>query len=278
MQIVIKRITFEMYHLILHEKGKDKFYNTWHTQDGNLFIFVESGDGSIVTRDKSYHMKCGTLCYIGKGKYHYTLPEKPDEYVRSKLMLTDSLFETLMSALVSLSSDFSDLIGEERVTVAALSGEEYTRVMNIFRCLGRLSDRDNYCRSEMMSAALQLSIILAKNQNVTPQTNFGALHLAVNYINEHITEDISIDKISERCYISKYHLCRLFKEKIGLTIMEYVLQTRIVMAMELLQKEDTSIAEIAIRCGFSSPSYFSRVFKKQIGISAIVYKRKNRRD
>lgn len=267
-----------MYHLILHQKGKDKFYNTWHTQDGNIFIFVESGNGSIVTRDKSYHMKHGTLCYLGKDKYHYTLPENPDEYVRSKLILKNSLFETLMSSLLSLSPDFSDLIGEERLTVASLSGEEYTRVMNIFRYVGCLSESDKYCRSEIMSAALQLSIILAKNKNVTPQTNFGALHLAVNYINEHITEDISIDKISERCYISKYHLCRLFKEKIGLTIMEYVLQTRIVMAMELLQKEDTSIAEIAIMCGFSSPSYFSRVFKKQIGISAIVYKRKNRRD
>jgi AraC-like DNA-binding protein len=266
-----------MYHLILHQKGKDQFYNTWHTQDGHIFIFVESGDGSIVTRDKSYNMKPGTLCYIGKDKYHYTLPEKPREYVRSKLMLAGTLFETFIGTLESLSPDFADFLGDERVTVADLSGEEYTRVMNVFRYLGRLSENDKYSRAEILSAALQLSLILAKNENVTVQTNSGALQLAVKYINEHITEDISIDIISDKCYISKYYLCRLFKEKIGLTIMEYVLQTRIIMAMELLQKEDTPIAEIAIKCGFSSPSYFSRVFKKQTGISAIAYKRKNKR-
>jgi len=59
----------------------------------------------------------------------------------------------------------------------------------------------------------------------------------------------------------------------GLTIMDYVLQTRIVMAKELLSEGKASVTHTCISCGFTNPSYFSRVFKKITGVSPIKYKK-----
>ena len=59
-----------------------------------------------------------------------------------------------------------------------------------------------------------------------------------------------------------------------MTVMEYVLKTRIVMASEMLKKERCSVTEVSSRCGFSSVSYFSRVFKREVGISPLEYRKR----
>ena len=58
-----------------------------------------------------------------------------------------------------------------------------------------------------------------------------------------------------------------------MTVMEYVLKTRLVMAKELLCKEKTSVTEVAARCGFSGLSYFSRVFKEETGLTPLAYRK-----
>jgi AraC-like DNA-binding protein len=97
----------------------------------------------------------------------------------------------------------------------------------------------------------------------------------VEYINHHIAEDIILDRICAACYLSKYHFCRLFKEKLGLTVMEYILKTRIAMAKELLCEAKMSVTEISEACGFSSASFFSRTFKNEVGMSPLQYKKKH---
>ena len=115
-------------------------------------------------------------------------------------------------------------------------------------------------------------IILTKNAITEARPEPNSLQTVINFINQHISEDISIDKISEICYINKYYLCRLFKGKIGITVMDYIVQTRITMAKELLKKEDISVTQVSILCGFSSPSYFSRIFKEKTGLSPSAYR------
>ena len=73
--------------------------------------------------------------------------------------------------------------------------------------------------------------------------------------------------------MSKYYFCRMFKQKTGVTVMEYILKTRIVMAMELLGEATLTVTEISEACGFSSVSYFSRAFKNETGVSPLKYKK-----
>jgi AraC-like DNA-binding protein len=94
----------------------------------------------------------------------------------------------------------------------------------------------------------------------------------VEYINTNIFSELSIDAICAAIHTSKYHFCRQFKKATGLTVSNYILKTRIVMAEGMLQNSDATIGEVSEKCGFCSISYFCRVFKDETGMTPRQYK------
>lgn len=82
-----------------------------------------------------------------------------------------------------------------------------------------------------------------------------------SYINEHCTEDLTLDKIAEIAGFSKYHFTRLFKQFTNITFYKYLNQKRIAYAERLLADPEISITEVALQSGFSSLSAFIRMFK-----------------
>ena len=157
-----------------------------------------------------------------------------------------------------------------------LDANDRQHAEQIFDRLSRIPWDSEYVQAELYSAVLQCMVLLSKNSNVQSQDSFEAMQTAVEYINDHITEDITVEGICANIYMSKYHFCRLFKEKIGLTVMEYVLKTRVMMAKDLLWCSEKSVTEISADCGFGSISYFSRAFKNETGMTPMQYKKQNR--
>lgn len=96
----------------------------------------------------------------------------------------------------------------------------------------------------------------------------------IHYLDEHYTEDISLDSLAEQFYISKYYLSREFKKEFGTTIIQYVLAKKITNAKELLRYSNFSIEEIARLCGIDDASYFNKVFKKMEGCTASEYRKR----
>ena len=90
---------------------------------------------------------------------------------------------------------------------------------------------------------------------------------------ENLFKEITIDEICREVHISKYYFCRRFKETMGMTVMDYVLKTRIIHAKQMLEKENASVTDVSDRCGFSSVSYFRRVFKEAVGVSPLKYRK-----
>ena len=219
-------------------------------------------------------MNRGTLCFIGEDKYHYTFPDHPEEYVRSKLLISSDELSKLLMTLYQ-SPQLLKIFNERQLSIGMLDANDRQRAEQMFDRLSRIPSNSEYFQAETYSAVLQLVVLLSKNINVKSQDSFGAMQTAVEYINDHITEDITVERICANIYMSKYHFCRLFKEKIGLTVMEYVLKTRIMMAKELLCEANMSVTEISEACGFSSVSYFSRAFKNETGVSPLQYRKRS---
>lgn len=78
--------------LIFRERGKDPLYKTWHASSRALFLYVYSGSGSLVTKERNYPIRENALILIAPGTYHYTMPDEPQDYVRSKLILSYSKY------------------------------------------------------------------------------------------------------------------------------------------------------------------------------------------
>lgn len=96
----------------------------------------------------------------------------------------------------------------------------------------------------------------------------------LHYLDEHYTENISLDQLAEQFYISKYYLSREFKKEYGTTIIQYILAKKITNAKELLRYSNSSIEEIARLCGIDDASYFNKVFKKMEGCTASEYRKR----
>ena len=95
---------------------------------------------------------------------------------------------------------------------------------------------------------------------------------AVSYFNEHYQKPINIEEYAASRHMSAEWFIRRFKRTMNLTPAQYLLSLRISNAQNLLEHSDYNISEIASIVGYESPLYFSRVFKKRLGVSPSQYR------
>lgn len=96
---------------------------------------------------------------------------------------------------------------------------------------------------------------------------------AINYINFNLNSDLNVSSIADYLCITPNYLYRIFKKESGLSVIDYVNQKRIKESMNLLKKTDMQIQMVAEKVGINDISYFSRLFKKQVGKSPTEYKK-----
>ena len=112
-------------------------------------------------------------------------------------------------------------------------------------------------------------------QNITSPSDI--ITSSIEYINQNYYLPLKIEDICNEIHISKYHFCRKFKEIVGITVMKYILNTRIAAAKRILVNENIPITEICEKCGFSSFSYFCQIFKKYNHMSPSAYRKASRK-
>ncbi len=98
------------------------------------------------------------------------------------------------------------------------------------------------------------------------------IEMSKEYIKNNFNRDISLDEVSRVANISPYYFSKIFKEGTGENFIEYLTGIRIDKAKELLSTTEYSMKEICSMCGYSDPNYFSRSFKKNVGVTPTEYK------
>jgi AraC family transcriptional regulator len=94
----------------------------------------------------------------------------------------------------------------------------------------------------------------------------------LEYIDAHLDEDIKLIDLATLLDMSQFHFSTLFKQAIGASPYQYLLQQRIERAKQLLKQTERSIMEIALECGFNSHSHLSKQFRQLTGITPKVYR------
>ena len=125
-----------------------------------------------------------------------------------------------------------------------------------------------------------LLIKLTRNQKLEINTTVKTLGsrdcvVVHRYIDQHFSENLSLDVLAQLTHVNKYHLAHTFSKDYGVTPIQYLLQRRLRESEYMLSNTDHPLAMIANWVGFSSPSYFAQTFRKAYGISPTQY-RKNK--
>jgi AraC-like DNA-binding protein/ligand-binding sensor protein len=97
---------------------------------------------------------------------------------------------------------------------------------------------------------------------------------AKQYIRDHQTEELSLERVSHAVHVSSFYFCKLFRKATGLHFTDYVNRVRIDRAKNLLLNPNLQVSEIAFEIGFQSLTHFNRVFKKTVGQPPLKYRAK----
>jgi two-component system response regulator YesN len=98
------------------------------------------------------------------------------------------------------------------------------------------------------------------------------LRKAVDYLNAHYVEDVTLNQVAEHIYVSSFYISRMFKKELGINFVDYLNELRINKAKELLMDARFKTYEVAEAVGIPNAHYFSKLFRKYAGMTASEYK------
>ncbi len=114
--------------------------------------------------------------------------------------------------------------------------------------------------------------IFTDNLFLTTDRSSKIVKNAAEYISQHFSEDISLASVAENLHVNTSYLSTLFRQVTGMTFKEHLNRVRIEEAARLLSNTDYPVMQIAIACGYKDQSYFTKVFKKQTGLTPKQYR------
>ena len=142
--------------------------------------------------------------------------------------------------------------------------------------------KDEYAYKQIFKCGLEILLVLITRdfQNDTTNKKVNILieekekeNKIIRYIKEHYKEKLLLEDIANEFNYSIGHLCRKFKQETGGTIIEYITKYRISIAMRLLfEMKDANIEDIAFEVGFNDVQYFTKAFKKCVGMTPGKYR------
>lgn len=240
----------------------------YHYHEFCKLLLLVSGSGGYVVDGHRYLLQPGDAVLIGSRSVHRPELESDTPYERIIIYISPDFLQRESTTECDLLAVFSGKQGH----VLRLREAQRRKLFAMAASLERDLAGEKYGREILSSAGLlRLLVEIGRNlrqeetQHPSPvmPKNDRILEL-LRYIDRHIAEDLDIDALAERFYISKYHMMRLFRRETGSTIHNYVSQRRLLLARQLIG-EGMRATEACYRCGFRSYSSFTRAYGKHFG-------------
>lgn len=109
-------------------------------------------------------------------------------------------------------------------------------------------------------------------RSVTPEEEPDSIEQVRQYIDQHISEELSVEKLAAMAYVSQNHLTRSFKKKYGMTVIDYIMKHRLALAEDMLRNTNKTITMISDEVGYFDYVYFSKLFKRHYGVTPREYR------
>ena len=253
-----------------HELPLDgKFFLHLH-DNYEIYLFLD-GDCKYVVEENVYPLSPGDVIVIKKNQLHRVFHNAPSRYTRIVFNISPSFFaengcSEYEKKFVAPQEQSGNRIAAETVKESGL----YEAIMRV----RKYTDDFQNCDTPVAKAAMIEVLYLINSIELKKKTTAlqGHMREIIEYLNVNFKEDVTLDDLEKRFFISKYHICHVFPELTGLTVHQYITKKRLAYAKELIESGKSAgfASDVA---GFHHYSSFYRSFVSEYGVAPSVKKR-----
>ncbi len=252
---------------LFHIKDRTEREYHYHYHDFHKVIVFLSGKVTYHIEGKSYHLKPWDILLVNRGAIHKPEIDTSVPYERFILWIREDIHDQALTTCFQRAHDRS-------FNLIRLHSQMQERLKDILLELENSFHEEAFC-SDLLNHALFSQfmvylnrIFLEENYTIDRKsyTFDSQVENLVRYINRNLDQDLSIDALARKYYLSKYHMMRKFKEETGYTMHNYIVSKRLLMARSLIT-QGTPVMKAAQQSGFRDYTTFVRAYKKQFGVS-----------
>lgn len=260
---------------IWYNKETLDFLPHWH--DAMEVIIPIENYYDVTVDNESHHIMPGEIFMISPRKMHHLIA--PDSGARFVCLFNVDFFSSIKdySGMLFVKNSCIHITPE---TYAPVYSEIYDLFTQIW---SEYFQNTEFYEFSIYAHLLQAFTLLTRCQlnqihlftESSPNKRrdyFTRLNGVLEYIDDHYTEDLTLDDVADFSGFSKFHFTRLFKEYMNSTFYDYLVGRRIKAAEILLSQHELSITDVALQSGFSSISTFNRTFKSKKGCTPGEYR------
>lgn len=259
---------FELYYYNDHTPQKVDL----HTHDYYEFYFFLEGSISIQVGEKIYPLRFGDLILIPPEIAHRPLiHDHTVPYRRFVLWIS----KDYCSHLLSISPDYGYLLQYVQISKTYIFHNDQFSFNTLQSMILRLLEElhtDRFGRETQIPLCIN-DLILHLNRMIHERnypkeknTENSLYQNVITYIENHIEEDLSLERLAHIFFVSKYHIAHIFKENFGLSVHRYITKKRLTLCKEAILA-NRNITDAYLSFGFGDYSSFYRAFKKEFGTS-----------
>lgn len=255
---------FRLFHL-KDDKGAEMEF---HYHDFCKLVILVSGQGEYTVEDRHYMLQEGDILFIGNGQIHRPEFARGMEYERFIFYISPEFLQKQSSEECNLQTLFDGVPGH----VLRLEERRNRKIIDLANMLEEELNKNSFGKNIMAnSLLLQLLVRLGRYrdkgqlmQAERPEVTDERIGRMLTFIENHLSEEISVDDLAEIVFMSRYHMMRLFKKETGRSVYEYLTERRLFFARELI-RQGVPATESCFQAGFGSYSSFTRAYGKRFG-------------
>lgn len=262
---------------IFHIRDKKDIKFEYHHHDFSKIVILIDGDLTYYIEGKAYILKPWDILFVNKNEIHKPVVNPNKYYERIVIWLNPDFMAKYAQGNNDLLKCFEVAV-KNNYNLLRLNMKSIEIIKNLIQDIQNCNNSNEF-GSEILKESLfvQLMVLMNrlflnsdKNRDIEDIQYDKTIEGVLNYINSNLENDLSIDTIASEFFISKYYLMRKFKNQIGSSIHNYVVQKRLILARSLIS-DGLSMSSVCSRCGFNDYSSFVRAFKKVYGVSPSNY-------
>lgn len=266
----------------------DEYFNSsypWHWHDEIELAYIEEGSLAVSINDTRYVLEAGEGVFINSGVLHAFAGLKDTKCRFPNVLFHASLIHSSQESVYW--KKYMSPIMEAVSLSHILFKKEIPWQQDVLNLMKKVCDllsnkqlgyelRVRNGISEIICLICENCLDQLSDRQAHSSTDVNRIRKMMDFIQTHYMEPIQILQIAGAASISKRECLRCFHHVIGMAPKQYVIQLRIRKAMELLVESSFTLIEICDKCGFQNQSYFTKVFREEMGVSPGKWRKEQR--